>query len=210
MTVVYGTLGFTPKKLLPSLASHAGVERLVFYHDKAARSRDAAATVRRSCHERGIGVEGHELDAFDILACATRMRRDLRREKRETVVFNITGGTPVLSASATLVCILEGVRAVYVDEREGREVPLPLLTLRYEEILNEEQRRVLAFVAKRRVQGCVQADIAAALGLARATVSHHVRNLKERQLVRGEPDRKDGRREILRPLESAFLLLEGA
>lgn len=208
MTVVFGTLGFTPKKLLPTLARHDDVVKLVFFHDHHDRSKDAAASVRTYCREKGLDVEGKEVDAFDIIQCASQMRKELRRYPTHEIVFNITGGTPVISSAATLVCILEGTRAVYIDERTGEEIALPLLTMRYEEVLNEEQRRVLRFVAGKK-NGCTQADIREGLGLARATISHHVKNLKNKQLLRVEADPKDARKETLHVMPSAALLLEG-
>lgn len=209
MTVLFGTLGFTPKKLLPSVPKHDGVTKLVFFHDRAAKSREAAQRVRAFCRERGLDVEGVELDAFDIVESALAMRARVRREGAERIVFNVTGGTPVLSSAATLTCILEGVRAVYLDERDGREVPLPLLTMKYEDVLNPEQRRVLKVVADRPA-GCTQADIGKATGLSKATVSHHVTNLKTKRLLLAAPDPKDSRRETLKVQASAALLLGDA
>jgi len=185
------------------------VTKLVFYHDHAAKSREAAEQVRAFCRERGLAAKAIALDAFDIIQCAKAMRADLRKEGAENVVFNITGGTPVISAAATLACILEGVRAVYIDERSQKEVRLPLLSLRYEEILNEPQRRVLRFVSEKGAKGCDQAEIMRALKLSRGTVSHHVTNLKAKQLLSSEADPKDARRETLRVRESAALLLMG-
>ena len=209
MTVLFGTLGFTPKKLLPSVPKHDGVTKLVFFHDRAGTSRDAAAKVRAFCRDRGLDVEGVELDAFDIVESALAMRARVRREGADRVVFNVTGGTPVLSSAATLTCILEGVRAVYIDERDGEEVPLPLLTMRYGDVLNPEQRRVLEVVA-RHADGCTQAQIGKATGLSKATVSHHVTNLKAKRLLAAAPDPTDARRETLRVQASAALLLGDA
>lgn len=209
VTVVFGTLGFTPQKLLPTVAAHEHVERLVFYHDRHPRSRAAAEKVRAFCHEQRLAVEGIELDAFDVIESAIRMRKDLRRAGVENAVFNVTGGTPVISAAATLACILEGARAVYVDERNGKEVPLPLLSLRYDEVLNPEQRAVLREVVRRAKKGATQRDLVEALDLSKSTVSHHVQNLKAKALLVAEKDPADARREILRPLPSAALLLAG-
>ncbi len=205
MTVVFGTLGFTPEKLVPTLARRAGVRKLVFYHDHDGRSKAAAERVRAYCRSQRLEVSGVELDAFDIIECAHRMRRDIRREGADHVVFNITGGTPVISSAATLACILEGARAVYIDERTKEEVPLPLLSMRYEEFLNPEQRRVLRFVARK--GSCIQADVVKGLRLARATVSHHVSNLKAKQLIDAAPAEGDSRKEILTVRRSAALLL---
>ncbi|HLE98195.1 MAG TPA: DUF6293 family protein [Candidatus Thermoplasmatota archaeon] len=209
MTIIFGTLGFTPDKLLPSLASHGDVTRLVFFHDKEPRSVKAAAQVREHCLRRGIESEAHPLDAFDIIECATKMRERVKRHGATSIVFNVTGGTAVISSAATLTCILEGVRAVYLNEKTGKEVDLPLLTMRYDEILNEEQRRVLALVAKKGKGGCSQADIMRDTKLSRATVSHHVKNLKNKRLLRAVPHKEDSRKEVLTVMESAALLLMG-
>lgn len=207
MTAIFGTLGFTPKKLLPTVTSYPDVEKLVFYHDRHQKSRDAAARVREFCRERDLPAEGVELDAFDIIQCAYRMREDLRREGPENVIFNITGGTPVISSAATLAAILEGTRAVYLHEVTGEEISLPLLSLRYEEILNPEQRVVLRRLAAAGPLGCTQADLMRELALSRGTVSHHVGNLKRKHLVRAEAHPDDRRKEVLRVMPSAALLL---
>lgn len=207
MTIIFGTLGFTPEKLLPTVRATASVRKLHFYHDDHERSREAAERVRAFCRDLRLDVEGVELDAFDIIECARRMRRDLQRAGAENAVFNITGGTPVISSAATLACILEGVRAVYIHETTREEIPLPLLSLRYEEILNKEQRRVLGTVAAAGPAGITQAEIGRRLDLARATVSHHVTKLKRKQLLRAETDEADARSERLFVRESAALLL---
>lgn len=207
MTIVFGTLGFTPKKLVPTLTRHDNVSKLVFFHDHHDRSKEAAAAVRSYCHEKGIDTEGKEVDAYDILQCAQQMRRELRKYPTNEIVFNLTGGTPVISSAATLICILEGIRAVYIDERSGEEIALPLLTMRYDEVLNKEQRLVLRFIWAAK-NGCTQAQIKTGLKLARATVSHHVQNLKKKQLLRAEKDPDDARKETLFVMPSAALLLE--
>lgn len=207
MTVVFGTLGFTPEKLLPTVRNADAVRKLVFFHDHEPRSRAAAEKVRAFCRDRGLEVEGAEIDAFDIVESAQAIRRRLGREPREEIVFNITGGTAVLSAAATLVCILEGVRTVYVDERTWEEFPLPLLAVGPHDLLSPEQRKVLAFIAKRK-EGCRQADILRGLKLSRGTVSYHVQTLKRKRLVSASP--ADGRGEILKALPSSVLLLERA
>lgn len=206
-TTLFGTLGFTPKKLLPSTNTRR-VDKLVFYHDHHADSKKAARQVREFCREKKLEVEGKELDAFDILECAQTIRKDIHTHGPQNIVFNVTGGTPVISCAATLACILDGVRAVYIDERDWSEKSLPLLTVKYGEILNPQQRRVLRFIAGRK-DGCTQANIMEATGLARGTVSHHVKNLKGKQLLVAEPDPSDTRKERLRALESAELLLMG-
>lgn len=208
MTVVFGTLGFTPNKLLPTVRNHDGVTHLVFFHDHDSRGKVAATKVRDFCKDGGIKWTDVEVDAFDILECARRMLREVRKHARDEIVFNITGGTPVISSAATLVCILEGIRAVYIHEETKEEIGLPLLTVRYESILNPKQARVLAFIAQNGDTGCAQVDIGKALKLSASTVSHHVKNLKNQQLIRVETDPKDTRSERVFVMPSATILLE--
>ena len=210
MTVVFGTLGFTPEKLVPTVTKHTNVTKLVFFHDKDARGKAAAKRVKQFCKDRGLAAEAHEVNAFDILECARQMRRAMKPYAREEIIFNLTGGTPVISSAATLVCILEGVRAVYIHEETKAEVSLPLLTIRYDAILNDAQRRVLRHVAESKQRACTQADIVRALKLSPSTVSYHVKNLCNQQLLHAEEDPKDTRSLRLRILPSATLLLEDA
>lgn len=206
MTVVYGTLGFTPEKLLPTLRQRQGVESLVFFHDEAEESREAAAAVRAYADDVGVAATAHELDAFEILDCARAIRERLAEHPSHEVVFNITGGTPILSSAALLSCVLEGIRAVTVDERTGEEVQLPLLAVRYGELLNDAQRRVLSWILDH--PGTTAGEVADALDLSRATVSHHVKNLRDRGLVEAGAG-EDGRTRRLEVIEAGELLLLG-
>lgn len=206
MTRIFGTLGFTPQKLIPTIRQRDDVQEVVVFHDTHERSRAAAERVRTYCEDLAVGFEARELDAFDILTCAQAIRTRLRDAPTDEVVFNITGGTPIISSAALLTCLLEGVRAVTVDERTGKEVQLPLLSIRYEEILNESQRGILRHILEH--PGCTQSDLAQALGKSKATVSHHVGNLKDKGLLTAT-SLPDGRTEALEVIESGELLLMG-
>ena len=93
-----------------------------------------------------------------------------------------------------------------MDERSGAEVPLPLMTIRYEGLLNGPKRRVLALIRDHAGE-CTQTDLARELGTSRGTVSHHVTALKRLGLVEAVPH-EDGRKERLRLIPTADLLLE--
>ncbi len=203
MTRIFGTLGFTPQKLIPTIRQRDNVEGVVVFHDTHERSRAAAKAVRTYCRDLDVDFEARELDAFDVLTCARAIRTRVREAPDDDVVFNITGGTSIISSAALLTCLLEGVRAVTVDERSGGETQLPLLSIRYEEILNEQQRRILRYIIDH--PGCTQSDLAEALGKSKATVSHHVGNLKAKGLLHAEA-LPDGRTEALEVIESGELL----
>ena len=48
MTVLFGTLGWRPQSLLPSIRSSENLEQVVFYHSDHAKSREARAKVMNS------------------------------------------------------------------------------------------------------------------------------------------------------------------
>jgi len=194
--------------MLPTARGQENVTELVYFHDHDPRGKAAASKVRAFCKSNGIKPTDVEVNAFDILECARRMLREIRKHDRENLIFNITGGTPIISSAATLVCILEGIRAVYIHEETKEQISLPLLTVRYESILNPAQARVLSHVADSGDSGCAQVDIAEGLGLKRSTVSHHVKNLRLQQLVRVEKHPNDTRRDVVFIMPSATLLLE--
>lgn len=208
MVVVFGTLGFTPEKFLPSLRQHAPIEDVRIFHDDDERSREAADDVVNHCKDIGLPCEAIEVDAFNMIEAAERIRAEVRDVGAEEIVFNITGGTAVLSCASLLTCVLEGVRAESTDLRDPSNPPepLPLLTMSYKELLTDAQRKVLRAISER--SGKVsQRDLTEILGLRKATVSHHVKSLKERGLVKGERA-EDARMEYLEVPPSADLLLD--
>ncbi len=210
MVTVFGTLGFTPEKFLPSLRHHAPIEAVCLFHDADERSHEAAEEVAEHCNDIGLPCETIEVDAFDMIEATKAIREEVSQADPSGVVFNITGGTAVLSCAALLTCVLEGLRAETTDMRDMSKPPqsLPLLTMSYKELLTGAQQDVLAAIAER--SGKVsQRDLTEILGLRKATVSHHVKSLKERGLVHGKRA-EDARMEYLEVPPSADLLLEPA
>ncbi len=207
MVVVFGTLGFTPEKFLPSLRHHAPIEEVRLFHDSDKRSQDAAHDVQVYCKELGVTCKTVEVDAFDIIEAADAIRKEVRAFDRGEIVFNMTGGTAILSCAALLVAVLDGVRAETVDLRDLKQAPeaLPLLTISYKELLTDAQRRVLRAITELG-EDVTQRDLVEELGLRKATISHHVKTLKERGLVQGR-SAEDGRMEYLDVPPSANLLL---
>ncbi len=202
---IFGTLGFTPAKFLPTLRQRDDVERAVVFHNNNKKSRDAAGQIESYCRELGIAHDQRPVNAFDLVDCASAMQNEIRKSEGNEILFNVTGGTKVLTAAAILTCILEGVRAIYVHDDTGEEVRLPLLTAPYENLLTEAQRQVLQHVAT--YPGCSQQEVCNALELTKPTVSHHIGRLVEHGLLLQVADSKDARRKALKVIPSARLLL---
>ncbi len=157
MVVVFGTLGFTAEKFLAALPSvGAQVERAVVYTGREVKPREkrlsdtALAKVRSVLQAMTIACDHKEFSSpWDFAEIARSMMMDLREVDPRRAVFNLTGGPKTMTVAATVACLVHGVRVLYVpEELEGPSVPveLPLLRIRYSQVLSETQQKVLRVV----------------------------------------------------------------
>ena len=196
VTVLFGTLGWRPQSLIPSIRSTEALERVVVYHSEHAKSREARSKVLEFCRNLGVAAVGIELkDAFDLLDIARRIRGDVRSEqsKGAALRFNIAGGTRLMSSAALLVCILEGIPATYVHDETFKEIPLPLLRMAYGDHLTTKQREVLAFLVKNHDRTFSETELARSLGVHKATINHHLRELDGKGAIISVRDPEDAR-----------------
>ena len=210
MTVLFGTLGWRPQSLIPSIRSTEGLERVVFYHSDHAKSREARVKVIEFCRALGVSAAANEVsDAFDLLHVASQIRADVRRERATgaEIRFNIAGGTRLMSSAALLVCVLEGIPATYVHDDTYQEIPLPLLRITYGEGLTPKQREVLTFLVKNRERDFTETSLARALGVHKATMNHHLRELDAKGAIERLPDAKDARKLVIKPALAMDLLV---
>ncbi len=210
MTVLFGTLGWRPQSLIPSIRSTEGLERVVFYHSDHAKSREARARVIEFCRALGVAAAANEVsDAFDLLHVASQIRADVRKERATgaEIRFNIAGGTRLMSSAALLVCVLEGIPATYVHDDTYQEIPLPLLRITYGEGLTAKQREVLTFLVKNREKDFTETALARALGVHKATMNHHLRELDAKGAIERLPDAKDARKLVIKPAPAMDLLV---
>jgi DNA-binding MarR family transcriptional regulator len=218
MVVVFGTLGYRPKSLIPTIRSTPDVEKLVFYcgadpSDPEAPTKvlEAKKAVLEFCHSMGINAVAVELpDPFDFKSIAMTIRKDIRKHKRDgkdIAVFNIAGGTKPTSSAALLVCILEGIPTVYIHDVTEEEIHLPLLRIEYSQVLSPEEREILRFLLKNRSTEMTEVELASNVGKHKATINHHLRNLIAKGAVRLDRHPKDARKKVVRVLDSTELLL---
>lgn len=218
MVAVFGTLGYRPKSLIPTIRSTPGVDKVVFYYGADKNDPEAPRKVAEArkavvdyCRAMKIAVDAVELeDPFDFRSIALRIRGDIRkhkREGREIAVFNIAGGTRPTSSAALLTCILEGVPTVYVHDVSYEEVRLPLLRMEYSQVLSREERELLKALIANRSRDLTEVELANLIGKHKATVNHHLRNLVAKGAVRLESHPEDCRKKIVKVEESTELLL---
>lgn len=218
MVAVFGTLGYRPKSLIPTIRSTKDVDKVVFYcgadrsdAEAVKRVADAKKGVLDYCRTMKIAADAVELDdPFDFKRIAVRIRGDIKRHKREgkeVAVFNIAGGTRPTSSAALLACILEGVPTVYVHDLTYEEIRLPLLRMEYNQVLSGEERQILRALMRSRSKDLTEVELANLVGKHKATVNHHLRNLIAKGAVRLERHPNDSRKKIVRMEESTELLL---
>ncbi len=211
MNVVFGTLGWRPHSLIPSLTSTPDVGKLVFYHSDHPDTLQAKDSVVDYCDSMGIAVRPVELpDAYNFLDAARTIRRDIQKERgagHAVPLFNIGGGTRLTSSAALLVCILEGIPATYYHDETGEELRLPLLKIEYSAALSGMQRKVLAHLVEHAGKELNETRLAAAMGLHKATINHHVKELVQKGVAQVRVDPRDARARIVEAAPAAELLL---
>lgn len=218
MVAVFGTLGYRPKSLIPTIRSTQDVDKVVFYcgadrNDPEAVKKvaDAKKGVLDYCRTMKIATDAVELeDPFDFKRIAVKIRGDIKKHKREgkeVAVFNIAGGTRPTSSAALLACILEGVPTVYVHDLTYEEIHLPLLRMEYSQVLSSEERQILRTLLKNKSKELTEVELAKLVGKHKATINHHLRNLIAKGAVRLERHPGDSRKKIVRLEESTELLL---
>lgn len=218
MAVVFGTLGYRPRSLIPTLKSTPNVEKLIFYTgadgsdaEAERKSSEARREVVDYCKKLGIDVKPVTLpDPFDFKGIAKRIKQDIveqKREGNEIAVFNIAGGTRPTSSAALLVCILEGIPTVYVHDITYEEIRLPLLRMEYNKVLSTEEREILKLLARNGNRPISQVELASLSGKHKATVNHHVKNLIRKGVIRLDNHPKDSRKKVIVLEDSTELLL---
>ena len=208
MVTIFATLGWEPKSVIPSLKIRDNVEKLIVYYSPDKKGESACEKLWGYCSSIKLPLKSVKLEnQFDLIKTAKEIRKDLRKYSGKDIVFNITGGTKVMSSAALLACILEAVPAVYCNEKTGKEETLPLLQIRYKDFLTKPQKNILT-VIKQLGGECNAVDIAKETGLRKATVSHHIKQLEDMGLVVVETSKKDSRKKSVKRLESVELLLE--
>jgi hypothetical protein len=206
-----GTLGFRPDTILPTIRSTEGLQKVVVFHSDHARSREAVAEVRDICKQMGLEFTNHEVpDAFNFVRVSKAIQTEIaamRAAGEALQVFNVAGGTRIMSACALLVCTLEGVNCVYVHDDTLEEIPLPMLQIRYSDVLTSVQRDILRYLLAHREEDITQKALGLAFALHKATVNHHIKELVSRGAVHLVPSPKDSRIKLIKVEESMELLL---
>jgi DNA-binding MarR family transcriptional regulator len=211
MVAILGTLGFRPETLVPTIKSTEGLSTVVTFHSDHERSITATVDIQKLCELMEIKFVDREIpDAFDFMRVASSIQKEIEvlRDNGETIaVFNIAGGTRIMSACALMMCTIEGLNSVYVHDDTLEEIPLPLLQIRYSDVLTDVQKKILRYLLDNRGRSITQVDLAASFNMHKATINHHIKMLVEKGAVHLETNKLDCREKLVRVEDSMGLIL---
>jgi len=163
------------------------------------------------CNTIGLPVIPKELRTpFNLIDIATEMKRDIDEvsEEGQHIRFNIAGGTRLMSSAALLVCILKGIPTTYVHDDTSEEIQLPLLQMDYSSAFTSKQREILNYLSERGDAPLSQTKLAGAVGIHKATMNHHIKELKKKGAIEISSHEKDGRVSMISLAPHMHLLLE--
>jgi len=197
MVILYGTLGFHPEKLLGAIPSMKGhLERVVVYTatergEALRQSNKALSIVESTLSPMGVEMEHRTFSGpWDFCGIVNRLMKDLEKEDRENVVFNLTGGPKTMTVAATITCLFLGLRAMYVPEEEGNHeaIELPLFRIPYSSVLSQVQHKVLETIDEQEPESLQ--ELSSMLNRSNATITFHVKKLEDMGAIRFEEDER--------------------
>lgn len=218
MTVLFATLGFTHHAVMPSLRWAKDLKKVVLFHSKNAKSKDAKEKIREGCEALGVEFEPYEVkDEYALTSLVEEMSEELskisKEHRNEEIIFNITGGTKMLASAALILCIMKGIKAIYIRETDGEILEVPLLRMKYSDMLTPAEKRTLSGIAKIcEEKGSDEIKLSSVYEKrmrSAPVISSHVKRLEELGLVETFVKENNKREKWLKFKDSAKLCLLG-
>lgn len=225
MAVLFATLGFTPQAVIPSLNWVPDLEKVMVFYSVAKRSHDAMEEVQKACQAREVEFGSYEVkDVHALLPTMEELSRFVDEHKPNDIIFNITGGTKMLSAAALFLCVLRGIRVIYVREEDRSVVEVPVLRVDYSALLTDKEIEVLNNIIKlwnsekaeyeknkKERRAKEEEEFSIPLGLVykeigggKSVASGYLERLEKKGLIEKFEDEENGRRKRLRLKEGAI------
>lgn len=220
MVVLFATLGFTPQAVIPALRHIGNLEKVVIFHSPDKRSRDAKEEVKKSCESIGVECIPYEItDVYSITESVREMSNVMRDYSTNNVIFDITGGTKMMASAALLLCVMKGVKAIYVRETDGKVLDAPMLRMSYSDALTQKEKETLREIAavyeKNADRERDRIDLATVYKVlgernAKSVISGRLSKLERLGLIETYPDERNGRKKylLLKDAAKLYLLLE--
>jgi DNA-binding MarR family transcriptional regulator len=218
MTVLFATLGFTPEAVKPVIAWIKDLEEVILFHSKHKKSEKAMREIRNICRGLGVEFESHQVkDEYSLALSMREIKKVGGRYKDKEIIFNVTGGTKMLTSAGLLVCILEGIKAVYVRQKDDKVLEVPLLKMRYEDLLSEREKELLSLISTKcndkhecELSEIYKEKLSKVKGegkVADSVITYYLDKLEGRGLIE-RVEGKDKRSKLIKLKETALFLIE--
>ena len=143
-----------------------------------------------------------QIDAFSLESVMTEFIGIWQKHTNDRIIANMTGGTNIMASACLLAGFTASAEVIYVKElQEGEEIPIDeqVIVLPTPSIpltgLSEEQQEILRLLLKETETGTTllhkaNSKIADQMKVTPQTISHHLKRMEKKALIRRE---KDGR-----------------
>jgi CRISPR locus-related DNA-binding protein len=196
LTVLFSTLGFTPKLAMAPLRDHQDIKSVHLFCGTPLKDEGTAAlkACKATANTLQVPMTVHRVKgAFDYDALLEAFAKARATLKGEPILVNASGGTRVMTMAATIFAFTNDVPLVYYDEYETTKGKLiPLRAFRSLRSLGESQMALLTYL---RDHGSADmSTLSEHLALAPSTLSAHVSRLTTDGLVTVE---RKGKRRVV-------------
>lgn len=191
MVVVFATLGWTPGPVVAPLRGNTDISEFHVFFGPPGHpdGKKALREVRTVCKTLGVPLHEHPVkDAFDYTAFLKAFT-DARQTTTDDILFNASGGTRIMVMAATIFCFSHDVPLHYHNEEDPRRNQVvPIRAWRTLPTLGNQPRAILGILQTRGRSDMT--SLGKELGLARSTVTEHVRLLARHGTVHVEQQGK--------------------
>ncbi len=200
--------------ILTSLRYFSGITKLYLLHspnDERFPFEDFTKDLKKRLESVKFGdVELYKIDAFEMQSVIDAILAIAEREEDQEIFVNVTGGTNLMAAAASIAAYSLGAKGYYVLD-EGKLIPdqktpiveLPMPTVRFTKDLQGMQLDVLKRIAQ--IGTTTSVDLREDLGISAQRLSYHIGKLREKGLIVTKKGLVSGKRKIH---DSRYLTLE--
>ncbi len=199
MNIHIATQGTSTSPILEGLR-HYSVDKLILLHNSG--SYKTALQVKEYAESIGISTELKQIDMFNQQSIILEIVKLSKIYKNDDIFINITGGTKLMSASATIAGYIIGATTYYVVENISDEqisisdliieLPLPKASAMS---ISGIRRQIIELIAERGKITGITTLIRDLYGISVQKASYHLKKLEQLNLIYIE---KTGRSNIVK------------
>lgn len=200
---LFANMGFTPEMIWPSIRRRPDLESIFLFHGSEPPTKKALEVVQAEAKKFDVPVRKMLIDVFDpTIAFSAYLKQFKGLPVPRDVVFNMAGGTGIVTAAATAFCSALRVPMVYVRRDTLEEIELPRSLFGYRYRFLDSHTQVLGAIRDGNAQ---VKTLDKAMRLSQGRISVLVQELEEGGYLRS---RREGREKFLELTPFAQIVLD--